>query len=104
MSAQKKIRVPKSTKDIFYPAITKWHYVGEEAEKHSDELCEDCKRKSHSNPLGIFNCKNMKKQFKRATVSERRLHLYWETMKSKTTPSLLKIWKQKNKSPLKKRN
>lgn len=29
-----------------------------EAEKHKDELCEDCKRKIYTNPLRIFDCKN----------------------------------------------
>ena len=29
-----------------------------EAEKHQDELCPDCQRKIHTNPLRIFDCKN----------------------------------------------
>lgn len=31
-----------------------------EAEKHETELCNDCQRKIHTNPLRIFDCKNPK--------------------------------------------
>jgi len=43
-------------KDECRPAFLK--KLESEAEKHKDQLCADCQRKVHTNPLRIFDCKN----------------------------------------------